>query len=70
MEYSNCRAFGKRICFLAALILSIGACANTVGINECSWVKIITVSSKDVLTDQTAREILQHNEKVEAICPR
>jgi hypothetical protein len=31
-------------------------------------VKIITISSRDVLTDQTAREILGHNEKVEAIC--
>jgi hypothetical protein len=33
-------------------------------------VQIITVSRADVLTDQTAREILAHNEKVEAICGR
>lgn len=48
--------------------LFVSACANTVATNECSWVKIITISSRDVLTDQTARELLQHNEKVEAIC--
>jgi hypothetical protein len=33
-------------------------------------VKIITVSRQDVLTDQTAREILQHNLKVEEVCSR
>jgi len=33
-------------------------------------VQIITVSRHDVLTDQTAREILAHNEKVETICER
>ena len=53
---------------LLNLTMFVSACQSTVGINECSWVTIITVSSKDVLTDQTAREILQHNEKYEAIC--
>jgi hypothetical protein len=45
-------------------------CASTAGTDGCSWVQIITVSKDDVLTDQTAREILGHNEKVEAICRR
>ena len=43
-------------------------CAATNVIDGCSWVKTITVSSHDQFTDQTAREILAHNEKVEAIC--
>ena len=47
----------------------LSACGtSTVAISPCAWVKIITVSKADVLTDQTAREILSHNEKVETIC--
>lgn len=56
------------------LLLSLttlgSGCATTNVIDGCSWVQIITVSKDDVLTDQTAREILAHNEKVEAICGR
>ena len=55
---------------LSLLPLSSACATNIVATNECSWVKIITVSSKDVLTDQTAREILEHNEKYEAICEK
>ena len=52
-------------------LMFTSACAtNTVATNECSWVKIITVSKDDVLTDQTAREILTHNETVERVCAR
>jgi hypothetical protein len=49
-------------------MILLSACQSTVAISPCSWVKIITVSKADVLTDQTAREILAHNEKVETIC--
>jgi hypothetical protein len=57
------------------LLLSLttlgSGCASTPAISgACSWVKIITVSRQDVLTDQTAREILQHNLKVEEVCSR
>jgi hypothetical protein len=31
-------------------------------------VKIITVSDKDVLTDDTATQILIHDEKVDKVC--
>ena len=55
---------------LLSLMLFGSGCASTNVISPCSWVKIITVSGADVLTDQTAREILQHNEKVEQICSR
>ena len=53
---------------LPSLMMLASGCQSTAVISPCSWVKIITVSSKDVLTDQTAREILAHNEKVETIC--
>ena len=45
-------------------------CASTVVTDGCSWVQTITVSRQDVLTDQTAKEILAHNEKVEKFCGR
>lgn len=54
---------------LASLTMFGSGCAtSTVATDSCAWVQIITVSRADVLTDQTAREILAHNEKVEAIC--
>ena len=53
---------------LPSLMLLLTGCASTNVISPCAWVKIITVSKADVLTDQTAREILTHNEKVETIC--
>lgn len=56
---------------LTSLVMFSSACAtNTVAVNECSWAKIITVSSKDVLTDETARQLLTHNETVDAICAK
>jgi len=51
-------------------MMFVSACQSTVGTDSCAWVQIITVSRHDVLTDQTAREILAHNEKVETICER
>lgn len=55
---------------LASLTMFGSGCASTVATDSCAWVQIITVSRGDVLTDQTAREILAHNEKVETICGR
>ena len=49
-------------------VLVAGCSTATVATSPCSWVQIITVSKDDVLTVETAREILAHNEKVEAIC--
>jgi len=56
------------ILLLPSLMLSVSGCGGTSAISECSWVQIITVSKQDVLTDQTAREILSHNLKVETVC--
>jgi hypothetical protein len=53
---------------LLSLMLFGSGCASTSVISPCSWVRVISVSKDDVLTDQTAREILAHNEKVEAVC--
>ena len=56
---------------LPSLMMFGSGCVSTPAISGgCSWVKVITVSKADVLTDQTAREILAHNEKVETICAR
>ena len=56
------------ILLLLSLTMLLSGCQSTVAISPCAWVKIISVSKADVLTDQTAREILAHNEKVEKIC--
>lgn len=48
-------------------IVTLSGCATT-SATDCAWAQIITVSKDDVLTDQTAREILAHNEKVEVLC--
>lgn len=51
-----------------AMSLAASGCASTSATNPCSWVKPITVSKDDKLTDRTVEEILSHNEKYEAIC--
>lgn len=51
---------------LTTLLLPM-SCASTPG-TECAWAKIITVSKDDKLTAETAREIIAHNSKVEALC--
>lgn len=38
--------------------------------NSCDWVKIITVSPKDVLTPETARQILTHDKTTKQNCPK
>lgn len=38
--------------------------------NSCNWVKIITVSPKDVLTPETARQILTHDRATKTNCPK
>jgi len=55
---------------LLLLMTLTSGCASTVAIDSCAWVQIITYSKDDVLTDQTKREILAHNEAVEKNCSR
>jgi len=53
---------------LPSLLMFASGCSTVSPVTSCGWVTIITVSRADVLTDETARQILAHNEKVEAIC--
>lgn len=56
--------------FVASLLtLFVSGCTTSGGvIDGCTWVEPISVSRHDTLTDQTAKEILAHNEKWERIC--
>ena len=36
--------------------------------SECDWADPIRPSVQDVLTEETARQILEHNRQGEAIC--
>ena len=56
----------RRFMICLTLLFAMG-CASTRG-TECAWVKIITVSNDDKLTNETAAEILAHNRKVETVC--
>jgi hypothetical protein len=61
-----------RLKLLACLLMlfASGCATNGPAIVDtgCSWVRPIMVSKSDVLTDETAREILTHNEAWSAIC--
>lgn len=63
------RAKLSRTLFACLIPLFASACANTRVIDTaCSWVRIITISKDDVLTDDTARQILIHDEQVDRVC--
>lgn len=64
---------------LIPLSLTLAACATTPPAPEiitktrtvdtaCDWAKPIYVSKKDVLTDDTAKQIIAHNEAGAARC--
>jgi hypothetical protein len=49
--------------------MSLSGCASVGGGKiTCNWSKPITTSSKDMLTDITARQILTHNTSWEKFC--
>lgn len=59
---------------VAPLLVSCGANTRvqtepTVIDTSCSWVKVIFISNKDALTDETARQVLTHNRLVDKNCP-
>ena len=64
--------------FLAVLIaLCVQGCsaglsnlpsAQEVVIDGCSWVRPVYLSTEDVLTDETARQVLVLNETWERVC--
>lgn len=71
----------NRDCKLAAVVsllaVLLSGCATngraidvpSVVDSACEWVLPIYISSRDVLTPGTARQILNHNETLEKNCP-
>lgn len=65
----------KRMLPVLALIagLSTSGCANTAvesRLLDCpGWVRPIYTADEDVLTDETAREIVTHNDLYDQFCP-
>lgn len=60
----------KRVCAVCLTAMLLASCANDGAAisGGCEWVRPILVSRADVLTDQTARDILAHNRAWEANC--
>lgn len=54
--------------FLVLLLLTGCWTSGPVTDGACGWVKPVYISRNDVLTDETARQILVHNETWEATC--
>jgi hypothetical protein len=51
------------------IALSMSGCASGRVIDTaCSWVQPINVSRQDVMTADTKRQIITHNEKWERVC--
>lgn len=48
--------------------LTAGCATNPVFKDDCDWVKPILPSRADVLTPETKRQILAHNEAGEKLC--
>lgn len=53
---------------LASLLPFATSCSSVSVGTDCSFAQIITVSKDDVLTDETARQLLRHNLSVEKLC--
>jgi len=51
------------------LLLGVSACAtNGQGINPCTEFNPIYISARDILTDDSVRQILSFNERWAALC--
>jgi hypothetical protein len=50
-------------------MLSVTSCVTN-SVNECIWVKPITYTNADidVISDELAKSILEHNKKTESLC--
>jgi hypothetical protein len=54
---------------MVCLMLMLGACStNGAGTDICSIMEPILISKDDILTDETARQILIHNEFYDRVC--
>lgn len=67
-----------RLFLILAMVTLLPSCAAPIPViryetkivdTSCSWVKPITISVKDEITDKTAREVLAHNRLVARNCP-
>lgn len=54
------------VCLMAVLLT--GCATSGRAINYCDLTRPVYISKKDVLTDGTARQILQHNETWQRVC--
>lgn len=54
------------------LLTCVSGCATNGHVidTSCAWAKPILVSRQDVLTDETTRQVLSHNETWERLCSR
>lgn len=59
----------KWLVCLTTLFVS-GCAGGRVIDSACAWVRPVMVSKDDALTDETARQILMHNEQWEAVCAK
>lgn len=64
----NWRALLVPSSLLLATAPSLTSCTASSIVNECAWVRVITVSPDDVLTAETARQILTLNRSVQRVC--
>ena len=53
---------------VASLVLLTGCATDGIATSGCEWTRPILVGDADVLTDETARQILAHNETGARIC--
>lgn len=54
----------------AAFLLALASCGGSSGALDCTFAQPITVAPGDVLTPETARQILTHDLQVRAVCGR
>lgn len=59
----------KKLFALSLMAPLLMSCAATgVGIDSCAWTAPIHVSAEDILTEETARQILIHNRTGRRLC--
>ena len=54
------------VCGGVAALLS--ACSTSGAVSECAWVEPIYIGEMDTLSEETAQQILAHNEAWQVIC--
>ena len=53
------------------MLMSLPSCApGSPAATDCAWARVILIDPADVLSPATARQLLAHNLRVDAICPR